>query len=122
MLNDNERPPKGVGPHEFIEYELMLATKKNLAMFCDLIPSKFVHNPDELDMEMIASADCRNTVYFMRGHREDAERLLDLTLGARGKGFEPATEREIGRLLGYEEWQIDAFLDHVNRFLPKETP
>lgn len=114
--------PDGVGPHEIIEYELMVATRKNLALFSDWIPSKFVHNPHELDLEMIASADGSNTVYFMRGHRDDAMRLLDLVLDSRGKGFEPQVEREIGRLLGYEEWQIDAFLKHVNRFSLKEKP
>lgn len=107
--------PDGIGPHDYVEYELMAAGAKNLAMFSDLIPSSFVHDPRKLGLGMIASEDGSCTVYYMHGHRDAAERLLALNLGARGKGFVPEVEREIGRLLGYKDWEIDAFLKHVGR-------
>lgn len=109
------RLPDGVGPHDYVEYELMADGKKNLAMFSDLIPSAFVHNPCSLKLGMIRSPDSTCTVYYRHGHETDARRLLDLNLSAYGKGCVPDIEREIGRLLGYEEWQIEAFLKHTNQ-------
>lgn len=118
---ENLIPPTGVGPHEFVEYELMASGEKHLAMFSDLIPAAFVHDPCELELGMITSDDKTCTVYYRQGHREAAERLLALNLSSYGKGFVPEIEREIGRLLGYEDWQIDAFLTHVGA-TPTQEP
>lgn len=107
--------PDGIAPHEDAEYQLMAAGKKHLAMFSDLIPEEFIDDPEGLKIGVVRSDDGECTVYYMPGHREAAERLLALNLSSYGKGFVPEIEREIGRLLGYEEWQIDAFLKHVRR-------
>ncbi|WP_027213811.1 hypothetical protein [Burkholderia sp. WSM2232] len=117
---ENVLPPAGVGPHEFAEYEMMAARTKNLAMFSDLIPAAFIHDPSNLHLGMIASDDLTCTIYYRQGYRETAERLLALNLSTRGKGFIPEVEREIGLLLGYDDWEIDAFLKHVGR-LPDQT-
>lgn len=107
--------PDGIGPHDFIEYELMAEGRKNIAMFSDLIPSAFVHNPCDLELGMLRSDDDACTIYYMPGHIDGAKRLMELNTNSRGAGYVPEVEREIGRLLGYEEWQIDVFLQHVSQ-------
>lgn len=113
--------PDGIGPHEDAEYQLMIDGKKHLAMFSDLIPDEFIDDPAELHIGVVQSDDGTCTVYYMPGHEEAAERLLALNLSSYGKGFVPEIEREIGRLLGYEDWQIDAFLTHVGA-TPTQEP
>ncbi|WP_250528855.1 hypothetical protein [Caballeronia sp. ATUFL_F1_KS4A] len=105
--------PAGVGPHSEIEYQLMCQGKKKLAMFSDLIPNDFIANPAGLDMEVIADPQKTCTVFYMQGHNAEATRLMELNLSVRGRGFIPEVEREIGRLLGYEEWEINAYLMHI---------
>lgn len=118
---ENSLPAAGVGPHEFVEYEMMAAGTKNLAMFSDLIPTAFLHDPAGLDLGMITSDDLTCTIYYRQGYLEAAKRLLALNLSTRGEGFIPELEKEIGGLLGYDDWEIDAFLNHVGG-TPDRTP
>lgn len=111
--SDSTQLPDGIGPHNGREYELMATAKKCVALFFDLIPDEFHENPAKLSMGRISSEDGTCSVYYLDGHREEAFRLLDLSLGTSYAGYVPEVEREIGQLLGYEEWQIDAFLAHV---------
>lgn len=116
-----EQVPAGVGPHTGIEYTLMSEGKKNIAMFADLIPDEFIENPAGIDMDTISSTDGTCTIFYMCGHNADATRLMELNLSTRGRGYMPEVEREIGRLLGYQEWEINAFLNHVNRVRIKDN-
>lgn len=93
----------------------MVDGSKHLAMFSDIVPKEFSENANGLDLGVIADEVEMCTVYYMPGYREAAERLFALNIGTRQEGFIPDVEREIGTLLGYEEWQIDAFLRHVTR-------
>ncbi|MDR5771235.1 MULTISPECIES: hypothetical protein [unclassified Caballeronia] len=119
---DDAQIPEGVGPHSEIEYRLMCEGKKKLAMFSDLIPDEFIDNPSNLDMDVISDTRGMCTIFYMRGHNADAERLMALNLSTRGRGYIPEVEREIGRLLGYEEWEINAFLAHVGAAKLQESP
>lgn len=105
--------PAGVGPHTDIEYKLMCEGKKKLAMFSDLIPDEFIDNPAGIEMDVISNPEGTCTIFYMHGHNAEATRLMELNLSTRGRGFIPEVEREIGRLLGYQEWEINAFLTHV---------
>lgn len=105
--------PEGVGPHVDREYQLMFEGKKTLAMFSDIIPDEFIDNPANLDLDVMNSEQDMCTIFYLKGHNADAERLMALNLSTRGRGFNPEVEREIGRLLGYEEWEINAYLMHV---------
>jgi hypothetical protein len=105
--------PEGIGPHEGKEYHLMKEGKKNLALFSDVIPDEFREDPANLDLGVIACEAEFCTVFYRQGYREEAEALFALNMKARGTGFDPVLERQIGHLLGYEDWQIDVFLRHV---------
>ncbi|MBN3758186.1 hypothetical protein G3N95_35085 [Paraburkholderia sp. Tr-20389] len=106
--------PEGVGPHEGAEYRLMAEGKKHVAMFSDCIPVEFFENPLHLDLGVLENTAESCTVFYMPGYREEAERLMVVNAQACNAHFKEDLEREIGRILGYEDWQIEAFLAHVN--------
>lgn len=111
--NDGEFPPlaAGIGPHENREYNLMSLGKKHLAMFWDIVPYEFFANPLGIQYRRLCHDRSMTTIFYRLGHLDDAQKLMELTTG--GHRFDADVERQIGRLLGYEEWQIDAFLAHV---------
>lgn len=109
--------PAGIGPHEEKELELMLAAKKDVAKFFDFIPAAFVPYLQSgrfhylVDFQNIDGGFAYPTFIIYRpearGKAEELASLLTpqlLTLDE--------THRRIGRILGYEEWQIEAFLQH----------
>ena len=51
-------------------------------------------------------------IVYRRGYAEDARRLRALM---ERSGFDPECEREIGRILGYTDADIDAYLDRCIR-------
>lgn len=106
----------GIGPHEGKELELMLAGKKQVAKFSDFIPASFV---PYLETEKFHCKVSFHTIHediayptfiiYIPEHQEQAEKLIQL-LKPELLVFDD-THRQIGRILGYEEWQIDAFLN-----------
>jgi len=127
-----------VGPHEGRELELMLAGTKPLAMFIEVLPAEAGLIPEAafaphvrsgrlVMREIITPAsgvpDCpeglsvRHVLYALP---EEAWRieamLLVCGVAASIRRWDEGLERVTGKLLGYEDWQIDAFLRKV---LPK---
>lgn len=122
-------PPPGVGPHEGRELDLMLRGEKPLAMFCDIVPPGYDW-PDAAFAPHVAAGriimkdlltptpDGRHTVRHLyyalpdEAWRIDAIHALVATGGQDGNGNADRTETEarIGRLLGYREADIQAFL------------
>lgn len=107
--------PNGIAPHEGKELELMLTGKKQVAKFSDFIPADFVPYLVRGQFHYLVSFHVTDGefafptfVIYAPQHQQKAQQLLQL--------LKPEllvldeTHRQIGRILGYEEWQIDAFL------------
>ncbi len=127
MIND-EIPPE-IGPHEGRELELMLAGKKPAAMFSDVIPASFEwpekdFEPYVLSGEIIKREEViessngnwlpsRYVYYAIPGEEPRIDKLSHLNHCLYGKGEKtsPKIEREIGRLLGYDDKDIKVFID-----------
>lgn len=108
--------PEGVGPHEEIEYRLMVERRKYVALFIEkIIPKEFIENPNRLNYKVLEDEGQNCLIYFMPGYGEEAKKLLLLLKRGSNLGFQEETEREIGHILGYEDWEIDAFLKHIQR-------
>lgn len=116
--------PPGIGPHEGREFALMRRGEKHVAMFTD-------YQPDGLDAFLSeggfsAFTDQREvrghpySVLFVNreGHAEAARTLCALTRNP-PPGFDPDHERAVGRLLGYAEAEIDAFIAHTTGLAAK---
>lgn len=119
--------PAGIGPHEGRELELMLAGRKLLATFCDVVPASYEIPEAAFAPHVASGAIVRREeiyrrpkaefatrfVYYALPHetwRIDAMHMLNNALYA---GLQTATERdeiEIGRLLGYSEAEIRVYL------------
>ena len=108
----------GIGPHEGQELDLMLAGDKQLALFENL-PGHFKKHLAEkrflLKRLHIQALPIEAYIIYCPGCEQQAETLERLLLGSIGKGFNPATEREIGRILGYSERDIEAYIRHIQR-------
>lgn len=125
----NSELPNGVGPHEELELELMLAGKKPLAMFNDDIP--FDMEPPEIGFDLhvdegkfvkgeivvpLSNATRNSLRYYFYALPDEAwriARLIEIQRGFFEKGVRttPELETEIGQLLGYEDADILAFID-----------
>ncbi len=120
--------PEGIAPHEGRELELMLASKKPLAMFSEVLQVEFPW-PDEefapyveqgliikqefIDKTSDGLYDLRHLYYALPNEAWRIEKIHPLTLTSYGGWCEQAAAdcAEIGRLLGYSEKDIQAFLD-----------
>ena len=124
----DEELPVGIGPHEGPELSLMLAGKKPLAMFNDDIPEdmpspensfdpyvadgKFAKAEITFTSRPAGGASLRYYFYALRGEEWRMDRLIEIQRGF----FEgnvrttPELETEIGRLLGYDDADIQAFI------------
>lgn len=109
-----------LAPHTGQELALMLAKKKNVALFHqEDFPAELHH--------YIAQGQFRlKTIHFppqpypgfivyRPGFEEQANRLADLLISRIGKGFDLTVEREIGQILGYDEIDIAFYLAHIQR-------
>lgn len=136
-MNDEPDLPPGIGPHEGRELELMLAGRKPLAMFYDAVPPT-VDLPEAdfaphvaagrivMREEIYKSARTGNaTRYLYYALPQEAWRID--ALHSMQSGFyagRPATDEddtEIGRLLGYSETDIKAFIEWRQRLRTKPT-
>lgn len=118
--------PVGIGPHEGRELELMLAGKKPCAFFHDALPEN-----GQISEQIILERAFAPYVAggkFLRFSKETSKnnqliRYVCFTLPAEAwradaifwlrEYNDDAADRMIGRLLGYTEEQIDAFLEHI---------
>jgi hypothetical protein len=130
VAND-EAPPKGVAPHEGCELELMLAGEKPLAMFGDAVDSdcripEADFAPYVADGTIVRREEVyrpRGTgvagrfVYFARAEEEwriEAMHRINGKLFVHGECTSSAVEREIGRLLGYADSDIERYLEWID--------
>ena len=110
---------KAIGPHEGIEFQLYEKGKKNVILLSDDLPlDDALDEAKRLGAEYItASFDPLVTsyIFYRPSHKQRALRLKELLLEmplynnfTRDRKIEH--ERETGRILGYEDWQIEAFI------------
>lgn len=125
------RLPAGIGPHEGRELALMLSGRKPAAMFVDVLPldpraplslfrpyvrsGRFTMRMDVFPRRPNLRLRC--VYYARRGHGGRIARLRELNrrLIAGGARWTDADDAETGRLLGYSERDIAAFLAHKRR-------
>ena len=120
--------PKGIGPHEFRELELMLSGEKPMTMFVDEDPGNFVIPEADFDPHVRAGTFIKGEaiypkpddpytprfVYFAlpsEGWRIDAMHAINGAVYSRRRKVTDDGEFEIGRLLGYSREQVQAFLN-----------
>ena len=108
-----------IGPHEGQELELMLAGSKNLALFEQgLMPDGFSEPVEAgifgvLKFYPLPNVGYYGLIVYVQGSLEKAERLRDLIVSSVGKGFQEHIEREIGKLLGYSDAAVDAYVEKM---------
>ena len=125
---DDENIPEGIGPHEGKELELMLAGEKPAAMFSDVIPPSFDF-PEDLFAAYVVNGtivrrdvvitvpvpdrhDMRYLFYALPGEEWRIDRLEEIhrALHQRNEPTSTELETETGQLLGYEDRDIQTYL------------
>lgn len=118
-----------VGPHEGVEFELFAKGGKDIILFFNDGLPESVHQLAQAvgAKELVFSAgklfadseiELIGFIYYRCGHEQQAERLASLVLDSLNQPTEPfLIEREIGRLLGYAEDDIDVYVQRLNRRL-----
>lgn len=124
----NEDLPEGIGPHEGRELELMLAGIKPLAMFNDDIPEdmeapeisfdpyvsegRFIKQEITLPILTSNGSCLRYYFYVLPGEEWRLLRIIEIQRGFFEGGVQTTQEleTEIGRLLGYDEADIETFI------------
>jgi hypothetical protein len=121
--------PEGIGPHEGRELELMLAGEKPAAMFNEDLPEDAV-SPDVLFAPYVASGqvitkeitirfpklnelELRYFFFALPGEEWRIDRLIEIQrlFQAEGTRTSRELETEIGQLLGYQDHDIQTYLD-----------
>ncbi|WP_370152058.1 hypothetical protein [Ferrovibrio sp.] len=124
--------PAGIGPHDGRELDLMLAGRKPLAMFYDVVPASIelpeadfaphvasgrLIRREEIYPGRSGSQPLRYIYYALPAEAPRIDRLHTINAAIHG-GARKATEAddiEIGRLLGYSEAEIAAYVEHGRR-------
>lgn len=135
--NMSDNAISDIGPHEDRELELMLTGRKPLAMFSEIVSidsdvfpevefEPHVRSGRIVKRESLEQIDgppsgpkrvtLRRVLYALpeESWRIDAM-LLVCAVSANLRKWDEGIERIIGRLLGYEDHQIDAFVKKVLR-------
>lgn len=123
--------PPGVGPHEGCELDLMLGGEKPLAMFSGAADTEYEF-PDAQFAPHVRSGrivqreyrypllirgttrPMRELYYALPGEEWRVFAMRALYARTKGKGRTDADTHEIGRLLGYSEVEVQAYLDHCD--------
>ena len=133
---EEDEIPEGIGPHEGRELELMLAGKKPLAMFGDVIQSDYewpdaqfepyVESGVLVKKEFITKVfdgryDLRRLFYALPDEVWRIEKVKALAETSYGGWCDEAAQdcMQIGRLLGYDEADIQTFIRWVDRNKPR---
>ncbi len=136
-MTDQPELPEGIGPHEEKELELMLAGEKPLAMFSDVVPASFDWGEDRFEpyvaegqfikMEFFLDKPEHNLtfrfVYFaLPGEEWRIEKLHTINASIFIGTKEPVKEDDVetGRLLGYNEQEIQIFLNWSQQLKEKQ--
>jgi hypothetical protein len=111
--------PIGIGPHEGREFDLMRTGAKDVAYFSEIEPEGLAEisaNPLFLTMTFrsreILGISVPCWIICRQGCAAQAKRLKELVLNPPAK-WNAHYEREVGRILGYRDCDIDAFIAHV---------
>lgn len=114
-----------LGPHEEKELELMLNHQKEIALFYTdaEVPEDFFPYLENKTFELkeikLKDKLLGNFSYYLIYRLENiakAEKLASILLKNRNSGkFDPDLEREIGRLLGYCDDDIEFYINHALR-------
>jgi hypothetical protein len=128
-MNTDDHIPPEIGPHEGRELELLLAGKKPVAMFSDVIPQSFelpekdfapfVETGQLIRREVRFSPykpgrlGLRFLFYALPEEEWRIGRLIEIhrAIHENGKSTTPGIETEIGRLLGYLDHEIQFFVE-----------
>ena len=130
-MTDDQSLPEGVAPHEGRELELMLAGEKPLSMFGDAVGfaaevpeadfAPYVADGILIRRETVYTPPGRGLpgrfVYFARAGEEwriDALHRINVRLFVNGESTDPEIEREVGRLLGYADSDIERYLEWID--------
>jgi len=128
-MDEGKEIPPGIGPHEGRELELMLAGTKPLAMFNDDLPEGM--EPPEISFDPyvaegrfvkgeivvpLSAPDQTHLRYYFYALPEEEWRIdrlsqIEHDIFVENVSTTPELETEIGRLLGYDEADIQIFLD-----------
>lgn len=109
------RLPKGIGPHEGIEFDLMQGGLKNVAMFTDYIPSEadeIIQRNNFHVIKLERDFDGREfftTIIYRDGFSDLAKELSDI-IKSEPSSFDHVVERRIGELLSYSDTEIDVYI------------
>jgi hypothetical protein len=121
------KAPKGVGPHERRELKLMLAGKKPAAMFGEAVQFRDILSEDDFAPHVAAGRIVKREYYWddpVSGHsfvgiyyalpgeewRIDALHELRMIVHRKSRRWTDEDEFSTGRLLGYTDEEIAAFL------------
>jgi hypothetical protein len=115
-----------IGPHEEKELELMLANKKIIAWFQDWVPFEDFEPYVQSGKIIMAQRQEHDwpfpyTYYALAEHPDIIDRFHATLVRARqsyGEEFVEA-EREIGRLLGYSEADIEVWVKRIYERFPR---
>ncbi|OAN50191.1 hypothetical protein A6A04_01930 [Paramagnetospirillum marisnigri] len=112
---------------------MMLAGLKPLAMFCDVV-GECHHFPEDEFIPHVASGTLVmreeiyaavpgerpvRCIYYARPGEEwriEAAHAIKSAVYSLSRPWAESDDIELGRLLGYSEWEIQAFLDRVRSF------
>jgi hypothetical protein len=134
-MNIQSQVPKGIGPHEGKELELLLSGSKPLAMFSDIVPASFdwgentfapyVENGSLIKREMVLEKENIQFrfVYFSQKNEEWRIKQLHKINADVFYGIcKPTQEDDIktGQLLGYTEEEINVFIDWSRQLKQKQ--
>ncbi|WP_420337164.1 hypothetical protein [Roseibium sp.] len=111
--------PVDIGPHEGLEFALMRAGEKNVALFFEIEPGGL----DEILSEGYCLVQFRQFLHegrtyftrivFREGFEADEMRLKQL-VSDKTKGIVPAREHEIGKILSYTPDKVNSFIRHAS--------
>lgn len=127
MTEEREAPPS-VGPHELRELELMLAGTKPAAMFGEAVQFRDIIPEDDFAPHVAAGRIIKREYYW--DDKESGHSFVEIYYALPGEEWRIAAlhelnriahdkprpwtaddDRETGRLLGYTDTEINAFLE-----------
>jgi len=113
-----------LGPHEGQELELLLASKKPIALFYDLLPVSFLKHLEQGTLSML-SKDIETSlplpfsimlIYKDASLADLNELMMCIETLFKETNFEKCIEleRRVGQLLGYSAQDIEFYIQHLS--------
>ncbi len=149
-MNNDTYIPQGINPHQGVEWQLMQAGQKKLALFAlhlETLPIEFASNQSFATLDLCINRDYKPSgkqrqtkrrrgakqlifkIFYQPDALQQAQKLEQILMQcyqADGK-ITAEAERQIGALLGYESEDITVYLTWVEQFqqslyLPENLP